>query len=222
MDICEQVFNDLSYLARILKIVNPAVDITTVVVAKGNDGDGKEIRASSGGGAAIGDMGGFDRGETSPGSAANGLGDGNKDHHDDMSDSAIGIGGGGGSGGVDLGICESKSSSAIVTEENGGRSDDNGEGSGNDNGAMVIGTDHTVFPVSPEEKHSPNPPLGDSSQEPSLTANSIDPPPASQRHNAIRFLRELFYLTRSLPIDRRSDLYHRMLMQLSTQVQLHP
>ena len=41
---------------------------------------------------------------------------------------------------------------------------------------------------------------------------------ALHRLNGIRFLRELFYLTRSLNIDRRSELYNRLLQRLGTQL----
>ena len=175
--------------------MNPAVDITTVVVSKGSEGDAKETRASSAGGAATGDAGGFDMGETSS--------DSEKTPESVTSTSVSG-----GGGGVDLGVCESKSSSFFNIKEENGVS---GDGSGG-SAMVVVGVDSAVNPVSPEDKK----PSYGSSSEPSLSANSTDPP--TQRHNAIRFLRELFYLTRSLPIDRRSDLYHRMLMQLGTQV----
>ena len=39
---------------------------------------------------------------------------------------------------------------------------------------------------------------------------------ALHRLNAIRFLRELLYLTRSLTIDRRIELYSRFLQKLGT------
>ena len=178
MDICEQVFNDLSYLARILKIVNPAVDITTIVASKDSDmdvgggvgGGAVESRASPPGGAP--GEGGFNMGETGP------------DQH--LTSSGLDTSGASGNG-IDV---MSKSD---------------------------VGVDGAVMPVSPEERQS----SGGLTSEPAHTAHAIDPTfidPTMQRHNAIRFLRELFYLTRSLPIDRRSDLYHRMLMQLGTQV----
>ena len=186
-----KVFEDLPYVARILKIINPGIDISSLVPPSRTE-IGPQI------GPRIGPNMLEDNQST----------DSHHPNHEGSVDPEIPLNAANGkTSDSDAGITESSSRSTN------GNSSSSSEGCHGDVG--YSGTDNqgglSSAAVQSEE-------TDDGSRVEDVEREKQRAADAAHRFNAVRFLRELFYLTRSLSIDRRSELFNRLLQRLGTQL----